>query len=313
MSHYFSSVFCLGIFFAMLFFPGFSCKENPSDVSRSPEERVETERVGKADRRVDRAENTAESIESETTSSVDEGRKEEVLDEGESSEVVKEEELVSFTDSGLQWTTISTPAGTVDLLYRHPTEGKNTAAVLYNHGKIVEDEGYEAAKVDGYDVADFVNKFADAGFAAFAPIRTSTTSSVAVEAAMNYVKGRDDVLTDEIFLMGFSLGGVLSIQYAEAYPADVQGLILLAPAISGENIKNTLFGGMTKLSMPVFVGLGSKEPNPNIAKYVPQFVDELEKTAPLVQSKIDYNGDHAWFYEVRDEFWLDVLDFVEGI
>ncbi len=57
--------------------------------------------------------------------------------------------------------------------------------------------------------------------------------------------------------------------------------------------------------VPIYVALGLYEPNPAIAKYVPMFVSELQARGKNVESRLDYPGDHKWFWTVRDEYWGD--------
>jgi dienelactone hydrolase len=208
---------------------------------------------------------------------------------------------------------------TVQALYRDPRQGSGVAgpAVIYNHGKAIEDAGgWEQAVAGGYDLSDFVDALAEAGYVALAPVRPAMVAAFGdwramIEGGIAYLEAQPTVEPGRVFMMGFSKGGLLSFQVAALDDSKLGGLMLMSPAPgAGENgwaawqtAEN--LGGIT---VPVLVTLGELERPMEIGTNVLAFVEAMRALGKEVESHTDYAGaDHAWFRQVRDEYWRDVL------
>jgi carboxylesterase len=62
--------------------------------------------------------------------------------------------------------------------------------------------------------------------------------------------------TDEIFLMGLSMGGCLALRLAELQPASVRGLVLVNPSLTADT-KLFYLAPVMKLLVPSLKGIGS--------------------------------------------------------
>ncbi|MBI4399259.1 dienelactone hydrolase family protein [Candidatus Micrarchaeota archaeon] len=210
----------------------------------------------------------------------------------------------------IEWVTLETADGTIRALYFHPHPGKRLPAVIYNHGVFVEQYGYEQAAAQGYDVKDFVQALGDGGYAALAPIRPESNDLSSVDSAFDFLKDQKDVDGEKIIMIGFSKGGVFTLKKAIENPPGLKGIVLLAPAIAGDEIATELFSGLNNVTVPVYVGLGKNEPNKAIVENVNKLIPQLKNLGKDVRYKTDYPGDHKWFYEVRPEYWDDVRSFI---
>ena len=133
-------------------------------------------------------------------------------------------ERARYTAAGLE----------IEALYRHPG-GDRRPAVIYNHGKEVELKGYAAAAASGYDVADFVDQLARDGYVALAPLRPSKVTRFSdwremIVQGIAFLKAQPGVDPNRIYMIGFSKGGLLSLQVAIEEDRDLAGLILMSPS-----------------------------------------------------------------------------------
>jgi dienelactone hydrolase len=219
-----------------------------------------------------------------------------------------------------EWLTLETELGGIDALFRHPAPSELRGAVIYNHGAIVESLGYEATAAEGYDVDDFVAAIADAGYAALAPMRGSAyqLGDGVVGAAVDYLRSRDDVDGDRIFLIGFSKGGLVTFYHAA--PLDnLAGVVLMSPAIgtgswSSESDMDSYLNGLgidlEAIDARVMFTLGDADPSSirtNVRDYLVPRLASLDVDVDLPD---DYPGDHRSFWVVRDEHWPDVVAFL---
>src|SRR3989338_420105 len=103
-----------------------------------------------------------------------------------------------YGQNNVEWIEIQDPrSGRITpALFCHPRPGTKLPAVIYNHGKIIENIGYQAARQKDYDVAEFVMALADNQYAAIAPIRPANTDFFFApinRAVMSYLKQRSDI------------------------------------------------------------------------------------------------------------------------
>ncbi len=185
------------------------------------------------------------------------------------------------------------------------------AAVLYHHGGM-------GTQIGGAPKAT-CNALAKAGFVGFSLIRRSTRSLQGhledAEAAVNYIKKRADVDPDRIGLIGFSRGGLLAWQQA-AQRIDLSAVVIMAVAVN----RRLNIADAPGMNAPFLVLVAQNDTGSRLTKgsntldFSRQLVDALEKADRDVQLLIypPFRKDgHTLFFEVRSEYWPDVIEFLK--
>ena len=193
-------------------------------------------------------------------------------------------------------------------------EGKGPfPTVIYNHGAIVDFRGYDGAAEAGYDLKGMMQKLAEAGFLAVAPIRQSGRGRLAshiaeIQQALDYVKTLPEADTTRMALMGFSRGGALTLTVSFHRP-EFRSVILEAPAFRPNQLK-PLFAQVDTLSQ-TFLLLIEKSDNPAFNQSL-DMVDSLltERGAHTHLIRYDRGGGHRLFWKV-DYYWDDVIAFLK--
>ncbi len=226
----------------------------------------------------------------------------------------------------------------VSALFAAPSGSERLPAVIYNHGTVVRLSGYEGAKAQGTDVADFVRAIVADGYVAIAPIRDFLASSAnmqrgrpagdpaawtevvergmrTVNGAVVYLSGLPNVDSDRIAVIGFSEGGNVTLWTAMGNRR-LRAVVLLAPAaLTG--LKYNLRDAsqeeqLANVAAPVFLAVGAQDGEPIRQPLTRAFVPNMEKLAKATfRSNTSYPGGHDWFYRVRDQYWSDVRAFLK--
>lgn len=220
------------------------------------------------------------------------------------------------TPEGSDWITLSTASGADFPAYVRVPEGADGSvrAVVYNHGKQVEQSGIGGATDAGYDVTDFGDAFFEAGYAVIVPVRASGSQADdgIFDAALDHLVGHAQVAGQSVSMVGFSRGGLLSLEWAVAHPKRLVKLVLLAPAPGvGTQLTDT-FDDLAPLTAPVFAAHGEDEPNPAIVSGVAGLVAALQDLGKTEQHTIYPGADHEWFWTVRPDYLDDVLAFLQA-
>lgn len=217
-----------------------------------------------------------------------------------------------YSQNDVEWIEIQDPrSGRITpALFYHPKPGTKLPAVIYNHGKIIENIGYQAARQKGYDVAEFVRALADNRYVAIAPIRPADTDFFFVpinRAVMSYLKQRSDIDFSHIGIIGFSKGGYMALEAASKMP-ELKAVVAMSPARPQAPLSKE---ELAEIQSPVFVMLGKQELNEEIGQTtLHSVVEVLRVLGKNIEFKCDYNGGHQWFYKVRPEYWPDIIGFL---
>ena len=192
-------------------------------------------------------------------------------------------------------------------------EGKGPfPAVVYNHGLIVDRDGYQGATLRGYNLDGICQALARDGFLAFAPIRGSGRGHLSrhkeeVSRAVEYVKTRPDVDPSRIALMGFSRGGLLTLMVA-VERNDLTAVVILAPAPGRGHFEKAV-QRVPSLNAPVLLLVEQGDDSWILEDF------EMLKRALQAHGKegrmirYDRGGGHRLFWEV-DYYWEDVRAFL---
>ena len=213
---------------------------------------------------------------------------------------------------GVQWVKYQDPrtGQTISALFLHPAQGQKLPAVIYNHGKIIELVGYQGGLQKGYDVAEFVNALAHSGYAAIAPIRPANTGfnfGPIIRGTMRYLMQRPDVDPKRIGMIGFSKGGFMTLEAAGNIES-LKAVVTMSPAKGNAPTSEAQLG---KIKAPLLVTLGKLEKNDEIGRATEStIVRVMQKLGKKIYFIDTYNGDHQWFYKVRQEYWRDIIDFL---
>lgn len=139
---------------------------------------------------------------------------------------------ISLADGSTRKAYMSTPSGDGP----HP-------GLVYMHGTVVRERGYDGAAAQGYDIARFARQFSDLGFVALAPLRETPKGccngdaaiaeglSVAAAAAA-HMRSFPGVDGNRICLVGFSEGGLISL-WSVARHDDFSAAVIMSAASMG--------------------------------------------------------------------------------
>ena len=219
-------------------------------------------------------------------------------------------QLDSISD-GSGYTYIASPLGTGPF-----------PAVLYNHG------GLDTAV--GGDLRGTSVALAHAGYFVRAEKRMETASITGhlseVETALDDLRADPRADTNCVSIIGFSRGGLLTLQAAEANPFKVNAIISMAPANPIGQLDN-LLTDLSAIDDPVLVLVAANDTFQDQHVYLAQITyDSLinaGKTAFIqVYPGYDSNGDmtvdasddgHELFFSVQSPYWSDVLNFLSNL
>ncbi|MCB0338100.1 MAG: dienelactone hydrolase family protein [Bdellovibrionales bacterium] len=182
--------------------------------------------------------------------------------------------------------------------------------IVYMHGLIVEQKGYQESASLGYDVRDFANAISKNGFAAYLPLRSpedNDISSINSEIE-KFLLSHSEIDSSSVALVGFSKGGAIAISMAMARPDVYKKLVLISPAIS--EAKCTSIN--EKFTGPILITIGTEDPSSIISGVSKCFKDKSSwksGIAPIIKT---FDGNHRSFWKVRPDHWKEVIAFISN-
>jgi dienelactone hydrolase len=197
-----------------------------------------------------------------------------------------------------------------DALVCRPSGKTPYAAVVFNHGAVVEQRGYEGAAENGYNLKAICEAFAADGFFVFAPIRKGGSENTPrhkdqIARSIDHVKALPGVDAGRVALVGFSRGGALSLSVALGR-SDLKALVLLAPV--GREVQE-LSGRLDSIKAPVLLLVEASDQSGVIANFK-QLDQRLRNNRKEVRSiTYDRGGAHRLFYDVS-YYWDDLRRFL---
>ena len=121
--------------------------------------------------------------------------------------------------------------------------------------------------------------------------------------------------TDRVGIIGFSRGGLLTLQMAVERHGDVHAVVLMAPAHGVGSMKATL-EDVTPVDDPVLVLVSENDvfqaDHVVIAHDVEAALSDAGKDVHLVIYPPYQHDGHQLFFAVQDPYWTDLLDFLEA-
>ena len=185
------------------------------------------------------------------------------------------------------------------------------AAVVYHHGGFGD-------RIGGAPIGT-CNALAKAGFVGLSLIRRPTRSLQGhlddAEAAVRYIKKAPKVDFERIGIIGFSRGGLLAWQQA-ARRNDLSAVVIMAVAVNRRlNIDDARRMNAPFLVLVAKNDTGSRfTKGQNTVSFSRQLASALAQAGQDVRSLIYpsfRNDGHTLFFEVRSEYWPDVVAFLE--
>ncbi|MBL4655886.1 MAG: T9SS type A sorting domain-containing protein [Bacteroidia bacterium] len=227
----------------------------------------------------------------------------------------------SLTASSQSITLDSIPDGSGHTYIASPIGVGPYPAVLYNHGGLGD--------AVGGDLRGTAVALAELGYLIRAEKRMETISMAGhlaeVEAALDSLRADPRADTSCVSIIGFSRGGLLTLQAGISQASKVHAIISMAPASANGQLESTLTD-LSAINDPVLVLVANNDTfQDNHVLLAQMTYDSLiatGKTATLtVYPDYDSNGDliidsnddgHELFFIVQDPYWSDVINFLNA-
>lgn len=207
-----------------------------------------------------------------------------------------EAETASITVEEQSGSYLCTPAGS------GPFPG-----VLYNHGGLGD--------AVGGDLEGTCRALAEAGYVGYSKLRRQTVSLEGhiddVLAGVDYLQGLDTVDKNNISIIGFSRGGLLTLE-AATLQSDFRKIVLMAPAPGNGKIDEVL-EDIANVSAPVLILVAENDvvqaDHVGIAEEVKLALEVAGKNVQKIVYPPFGEDGHELFFEVRG-YWEDIVTFL---
>lgn len=184
--------------------------------------------------------------------------------------------------------------------------------IIYNHGAVVEFDGYEGARERGYDLDGMAESLAAEGFIVFAPLRETGVDQdsehvALINDAVDYAKTLPQADPSHVAMVGFSRGASLSYLAARGRN-DLRALVLLALA-GGEGFLNDR-PDQRRFKVPVLLLIAADD--------IPERVELMDIAQREISTgggevraiRYPQGGGHELFWK-KDYYWQDLRSFLE--
>jgi len=224
--------------------------------------------------------------------------------------------------SGPQWRSFPVKLGERDdersALVCAPKGQGPFAAVVFNHGSVVDGWGWPGAIQNGYRLDNVCEKLAAEGYFVFAPIREKyalgkdfmsykETYREIVLQAIDHVKTLPEVDNTRVALVGFSMGGLVSFKVA-LEREDLRAVVLLAPAVD-RGLLGKAAKDIGRLSAPLLVMIEESDA-PQRLRGVATIENAMRAhDKPLRLVRYNRGGGHQLFCDVG-YWWEDLAAFL---
>ncbi len=203
-----------------------------------------------------------------------------------------------------------------------PTGTGPFPAVLYNHGGL-------GTNIGG-DLRGTAIALAQAGYIARAEKRMETIPISGhldeVVAALDSLREDPRSDTNCVCIMGFSRGGLLTLQAGKLYPEKVNTIIAMAPAQANGNLNSTI-ADVSPFDDPILILVTTndliQDDHVQLAQMThDSLINGGKNSTHILYPYYDSNGDgfqntppddgHELFWEVREPYWSDIINFLHA-
>lgn len=227
-----------------------------------------------------------------------------------------------------EWVEIELPTGEkVKAAYEKPNMVGKAHAVIYLHGRMPREAGYENAADRGYDVAAFAGAFANAGFVAIAPLRKTpfdgNNGDDAIDEGLATILGATKFLHENhdilrVSVVGFDEGGLIALWALSQMPDLAKGIVLSpSPLSDGDNRAETMNldaflekKAALTIRAPVLLTVGDRETRRS-KRTANQVFEALMKAHRRFRYIRNYPGKQHWFHQPRNAFMDDVVAYLK--
>lgn len=182
--------------------------------------------------------------------------------------------------------------------------------VIYSHGStytVSEDENNILTK----DLDYYADLFVKNGyiFAASNQHGDNWGSNIAIEDTKKLVEflNSNYNTNDEVYLLGFSMGGLVTMNYAEKYPENVKKIALLAPTSYANTWNSTRVGNIKEI--PIKIWHGDRDVNVPYSMSI-SFINRLKSLGKEVEL-ITVEG--VGHFDVDTEFTDAIVEFYKSL
>ncbi len=183
-------------------------------------------------------------------------------------------------------------------------------SVLYNHGGL--------GTAVGGDLRGTCMALAEEGFLARSEKRSETVPLAGhldeVLDGLDTLRSHEKADRSRIGIMGFSRGGLLTLQAAIAQPRDVHAILIFAPAPGITTLQETLID-VSPILAPTSLYVSENDTFPanhvQLSRDVEDALRAAEKDVTLTLYPPFENNGHRLFFEIRDIYWDDVINFLQ--
>jgi dienelactone hydrolase len=182
--------------------------------------------------------------------------------------------------------------------------------VLYNHGGL--------GTVVGGDMLGTCRALAEAGYLARSEKRPETRHLTGhldqVLAGLSQLRSHADADPNRVGLIGFSRGGLLTLQAAIEQPQSMHAVVLMAPA-RGKNVMEQTLQHVSSIAAPVRVFVSENDLyQTNHVEIAHDVEDALSAAGKEVVLTIypPYEDDgHKLFFVLQEPYWNDLMAFLD--
>ncbi len=239
---------------------------------------------------------------------------------GESSERGAESTAPNIMDSG-DGTASTDDAGDIpEVMVVELTDGSLMCSpsgqgpfpgMLYNDGGL--------GTAIGGDLRATCQALAEAGFLARSEKRPETVPLAGhldeVFLGLDTLRSHATIDTSRVGIMGFSRGGLLTLQAALAKPSDIHAVLIFAPA-SGRGALQQALEDVSPLAAPTRIYVSENDTlqanHVQLSRDVENALLEAGKDVELTIYPPFGEDGHRLFFEVRDPYWSDVILFLDN-
>jgi len=132
------------------------------------------------------------------------------------------------------------------------------------------------------------------------------------KSAIQFLKEQPNVADDKIGIIGYGEGGLITLWSVFDYK-DLKAIVLMSPSHVGKSPEFNFEAAVKRvesITSPVFITLGDSDKTKIIKNCTNLLIPQMKELNKDIEYRVDYKGPHQWFKKVRDEYWNDIISFL---